>query len=143
MKIFLGGTCPSDKEDFDYRKNLMKDLEIFGIEYFNPVVDDWTDDSWKEEQRQKDDICDVHLYLITPNFKGFYSFAEVLDSTWAYKGKKKCVYGFLPTISGDKKFTEGQIKSLNAIGKLMETRGGTYMRDLKSVSDVGTYLSML
>ena len=35
-KVFLGGTC----NDSLWREELIKKLEI---DYFNPVVDDWTE----------------------------------------------------------------------------------------------------
>lgn len=37
-RVFLGGTC----NDSTWRDNLIQQLEI---DYFNPVVPDWTEDA--------------------------------------------------------------------------------------------------
>ena len=68
-KVFLGGTC----NESTWRDKLIKMLEI---DYFNPVVDDWTEECYQEELRQRK-ICDYCLYVITPRMKGVYSIAEV------------------------------------------------------------------
>ena len=43
-KVFLGGTC----NESTWRDKLIKMLEI---DYFNPVVDDWTEECYQEELR--------------------------------------------------------------------------------------------
>ena len=68
-KVFLGGTC----NESTWRDELIKKLKI---DYFNPVVDDWTEECYKEELRQRE-ICDYCLYVITPKMTGVYSIAEV------------------------------------------------------------------
>ena len=40
MRVFLGGTCANTT----WRNELIPLLEKMGIDYFNPVVDDWTED---------------------------------------------------------------------------------------------------
>ena len=57
MKVFLGGTCAESK----WRDNIIPQLKC---EYFNPVVDDWTPECQKIEEREKR-ICEYHLYVIT------------------------------------------------------------------------------
>lgn len=52
IKVFLGGTC----NDSNWRDVIMPMLLKRGIEYFNPVVDDWNDECQAEEERQKK-IC--------------------------------------------------------------------------------------
>ena len=42
MKVFLGGTC----NESTWRDDLIKALKI---NYFNPVVEDWTPDCQQEE----------------------------------------------------------------------------------------------
>ena len=54
MKVFLGGTCAESK----WRDNIIPQLKC---EYFNPVVDDWTPECQKIEEREKR-ICEYHLY---------------------------------------------------------------------------------
>jgi hypothetical protein len=73
MKVFLGGTCNESK----WRDELIKKLEI---EYFNPVVDDWTPECMAEEIKQRK-ICDYVLYTITPKMTGAYGIAEAVDDS--------------------------------------------------------------
>lgn len=109
MKIFLGGTCPQSKEDFDYRNILIPFLEKQNIDYFNPVVEEWTEECVEIEEQEKE-ICDVHLYIITYNMKGVYSVAEAFDSH--IKGKKSIL------IVINEGFDKAQLKSLNATTEL-------------------------
>lgn len=78
-KVFLGGTCG----DSTWRDEL--EPQITGIDYFNPVVEDWDTDAQKEEDRQKG-ICNIHLYGLTREQSGAYSFFEIAYSL--YNGKK-------------------------------------------------------
>lgn len=112
MKIFLGGTC---SKGFDYRTILIPLLEDFNIDYFNPVVEDWTPDCIAEEERQKE-ICDIHLYVITSNMKGVYSIAETFASH--IRGKRSIL------VVIEDGFDESQMKSLNATGQLFVECGG-------------------
>jgi len=73
LKVFLGGTCNNS----NWRNILIQDLKI---EYFDPVVDDWTFEFQKEELKQRE-LCDVCLYVITPKMTGVYSIAEVVDDS--------------------------------------------------------------
>lgn len=120
MKIFLGGTCPSSIEDFNYRTLLIPFLEKNNIDYFNPVVEDWTEDCIQIEEQEKN-ICDVHLYVIAPNMKGVYSIAECFGSI--IKNKKRSILVFIDRIQ-DKPFEKNQLKSLVATGKLLSECGG-------------------
>lgn len=109
MKIFLGGTCNGD----DWRKDyIIPILEKNNIDYFNPLVDDWTPECIEEENRQKEE-CDIHLYIITSNMTGVYSIAEVFDSLYAYN--KPVIF----LIQRDD-FDSGQIKSLSATIEIAE-----------------------
>ena len=56
-KIFLGGTCAEST----WRDELIKLLEI---DFFNPVVPDWTPECQAEELKQRES-CDYVLYVIT------------------------------------------------------------------------------
>ena len=44
-KVFLGGTC----NESTWRNELIPLLENAGVEYFNPVVDNWTPECQEEE----------------------------------------------------------------------------------------------
>lgn len=73
MKVFLGGTCNGST----WREEL---IPLLGIDYFNPVVEDWTEECMAEERRQREE-CDYCLYVITPRMAGVYSVAEVVDDS--------------------------------------------------------------
>ena len=79
MRIFLGGTCA----DTTWRDDFIKEIEsIVGIEYFNPVVKDWTPECQAIEEDEKNNKCDTHLYVITKEMMGTYSIAEIINSAW-------------------------------------------------------------
>ena len=117
MKVFLGGTCAGtnwrDKliEKFDDSNNF--------INYFNPVVKNWTFEDKMNEYKEKD-ICDIHLYVITSKMKGVFSIAEAVDSAWRYD--KYCIFCVI-----SEGFSGSELMSLNAVGELIEKRGGNWM----------------
>ena len=84
-KVFLGGTC----NESTWRNDLIKLLKI---DYFNPVVDDWNEEAYQEELRQRE-ICDFCLYVITPKMTGVYSIAEVVDDS--NKRPEKTIFCYL------------------------------------------------
>jgi hypothetical protein len=123
-KVFLGGTCNNSS----WRDKLIKKLEI---EYFNPVVDDWTEDDYKEELRQRK-ICDYVLYVITPKMTGVYSIAEVIDDS--NKQSDKTIFCYL-TEDEKEKFDKSQIKSLEAVAKMVIKNKANSFKSLNEVSD--------
>lgn len=138
-KVFLGGwgTC----NESQWRDIL---IPLLKIDYFNPVVEDWTEECMAEERRQRKE-CDFCLYVITPLMTGVYSIAEVIDDS--NKRPNKTVFCFVNTDFTDaineygvlrKTFDYGQIKSLDQVGKMVERNGGKYFR---SLIDVANYLN--
>ena len=123
MKVFLGGTC----NESTWRNRLILMLEV---EYFNPVVSDWTPDCMKEELRQRE-LCDFCLYVVTPKMTGVYSIAEVVDDS--NKRPSKTVFVRLRD-DGDRRFDEGQWKSLGAVAQMVERNGVAVFSDLKSAA---------
>lgn len=114
FKVFLGGTCNGT----DWRDKIIPKLDI---DYFNPVVDDWTPDCQLREEIEKE-ICNIHLYLITPAMKGVYSIAEIVDSVYKNKdGNKYCVVGFLDR---PEEWGLSQWKSLDATLNLIKRVAG-------------------
>lgn len=109
-KIFLGGTC----NNTTWRNEIEKCVKV---NMFNPVVDDWTEEAQKEEENEKENKCNVHLYVITYKMTGVFSIAEVIDSV--HNKNKKTIFHVIP-----KGFDEFQVKSLNAVAKLVKLRGG-------------------
>ena len=118
-KVFLGGTCNNST----WRDEL---ILLLKMDYFNPVVEDWTPKCQEEEYRQKE-LCNIHLYVITKEMTGVFSIAEVVDSV---HNKNKIT--ILQVNS--KGFDKGQIKSLKAVLDLVAKRGGTTI-----ISNSGTY----
>lgn len=113
MKVFLGGTCNGSK----WRDLLIKDLKI---DYFNPVVENWTPECQSEEIRQRE-TCDIVLYVITPRMTGVYSIAEVVDDS--NKRPEKTVFCILKNDFPQKTFDEIQWKSLNAVAEMVKSNG--------------------
>jgi hypothetical protein len=111
-KVFLGGTC----NESNWRSDLIEKLKL---DYFNPVVDDWTPECQVEELRQRQ-TCDICLYVITPKMTGVYSIAEVVDDS--NKRPTKTVLRILDT-DGGKSFPESQKRSLKAVAKLVKSNG--------------------
>ena len=64
-KVFLGGTC----NESTWRDELISQLKI---NFFNPVVENWTDAAYEEELHQRN-VCDYCLYVITPKMHSVYS----------------------------------------------------------------------
>lgn len=114
FQLFLGGTCNST----NWREELIPLLD-HRIEYFNPVVDDWTENRYTMEL-----MCRKHadcvLYVITPQMKGIYSIAEVVDD--ANKRPAKTVLCVLYENAG-MSFDEDQRKSLQALEKMVALNG--------------------
>jgi len=124
-KVFLGGTCNNS----NWRNELIKYLKI---DYFNPVVEDWTEENQKEELRQRD-ICDYLLYVITPKMKGVYSIAELIDDS--NKHPKKTIFCYI-TKDEDEEFNKAQIKSLEAVGNMVINNNASFVHSLKEVADI-------
>ena len=122
-KVFLGGTCANST----WRNVLIPQLKI---DYFNPVVDNWTPECQLEEIEQREN-CDFCLYVITPRVQGFYSFAEVADDS--NKLPDKTIFCYL-AVDGESVFDEKQLKSLHAIGKMVQDNGGQWFMTLDRVA---------
>lgn len=122
-KVFLGGTC----NDSIWRELLIPMLKI---DYYNPVVKDWTPECQIEEIKQRTE-CDYCLYVITPEMTGVYSIAEVVDDS--NKRPRKTIF-CVPTSSSAGSFTKAQLKSLDAVGQLVLKNGGKYFHELTAVA---------
>ena len=126
-KVFLGGTCNNST----WRDSLTPRLTI---DVFNPVVSDWNEEAYQQELHERE-MCDYCLYIITPLMTGAYSIAEVVDDS--NKRPEKTVFCFLET-DDIFCFTDGQIKSLKNVGKMVEGNGAKWC---KSIDDVVKYLN--
>lgn len=138
-KVFLGGTCNGS----NWRDRLIPMLDI---DYFNPVVDNWTEECYQEELKQREE-CDYCLYTITSKMKGVYSIAEVVDDS--NKRPEKTIFCLLTDAEVELKdseeknevylsvlsFDRGELISLDRVGQMVERNGGKYLRSLESVAE--------
>ena len=121
-RIFLGGTCNNST----WREEL---IPLLTIDYFNPVVKDWTPECQDEEIRQRE-TCDYVLYVITPLMTGVYSIAEVVDDS--NKRPTKTIFCF---IEDGGEFTKHQKKSLEATAIMVALNGAKFCTTLQEVAD--------
>lgn len=125
-KVFLGGTCNNSQ----WRDKMEQYLTGDGLDYFNPVVDDWDEEAQANELRERDE-CDFCLYVITPLMLGVYSVAEVVDDS--NKRPEKTVFVMLRS-DEDEYFGDSQWKSLNAVADLVDRNGGAVFESLRAAS---------
>lgn len=122
MKVFLGGTING---------SLWRD-EVIGkitMDYFNPVVDEWSEQDVLNEEREKE-ICDWLLFVITPLMAGVYSIAEAVDAS--NKCPEKTIFCVLDE-DGGSTWSECQVKSLNQVKKMIRGNGAVVLDDLDDV----------
>ena len=123
-KVFLGGTC----NESTWREEIIPMLKI---DYFNPVVEDWTEECMEIERYERA-TCDFCLYTITPQMKGVYSIAEVVDDS--NKRPERTVLVLLR--DWDKKcFDTGEWKSLSQVADLVRNNGGKVFLSLTAAAD--------
>ena len=115
--VFLGGTCNDDM----WRDVVMDGLAERNVPYFNPVVDDWNEEAQKKEDEIKNKPDTIQLFVITSKMTGVFSIAEVVAA--AYTDDQRTVFGVCR-----EGFTESQLKSLDAVLKLVGDRGAITAR---------------
>ena len=124
MLVFLGGTCNNSL----WREKLIPKLRV---PYFNPAVKDWTEECQEEEIKQREK-SDFGVYVITPLMIGVYSIADIIDDV--HKKPGKVIFCFLTTDNG-KVFSIAQIKSLVAVGNMVQNSGSMYKDNLDQIAD--------
>lgn len=67
-------------------------LEEINFDYFNPVVEYWTTECQVTEIYEKENKCNVHLYVITNKMKGVFSIEEVIESVLNKDKKNNLLY---------------------------------------------------
>ena len=115
-KWFLGGTCA----ETTWRDELMPLLETDEIDYFNPVVEDWTPECQAIEEEEKNSKCNVHLYVITPEMQGVYSIAEIIHSAHLANTYGTSVDKVIFAVLDDPRWDKKQSKSLDATMKMVD-----------------------
>lgn len=134
-RIFLGGTCAETTWRDELINYFKKDYKV---EYFNPVVKDWTPACQEIEEDEKNHKCNVHLYVITPEMQGVYSIAEIINSCWQAQLYGTTVEKVALYILGD--WTPAQRKSFTATMKLCrniapERFVGDFVKDTYDIID--------
>ena len=119
IKVFLGGTANKSQ----WRDYIIPKLKV---DLYNPIVGDWNEEAYKQELYEREH-CDFCVYVITPKMTGVYSIAEVIDDS--NKRPEKTIFCVL-TKDSDDSFSSAQKKSLEAVGKMVETNGGKWFRSL-------------
>jgi len=109
---------------------MMIHLHEEGVEWFNPVVPDWTEACMEREIKERE-TCDFVLYVITPKMTVFYSIAEVVDDS--NKRPDKTIFVILRD-DGDSHFSEEQWKSLGAVAMMVARNGGKIFDNLKAAA---------
>jgi hypothetical protein len=113
---FLGGTCAGTQ----WRNNLIPYLKRNNIDFFNPVVDDWTPECQAIEEDEKNNKCDVHLYVLTPEMQGTYSIAEIVHSAHLANMYGTSVSKVIVAVMYPDRWEKHQIKSFDAMFKLVK-----------------------
>ena len=81
--VNLGGTCGNS----NWRELLINMLNP-NIKYYNPVIKNWKyTESIKAEKQKRIQICDILLYVITPEQKGFSAIASAVDYSNKFPNK--------------------------------------------------------
>ena len=124
-KVYLGGTY----NESEWRNQLIPMLKI---NWFDPVVDDWTPECQAEKIRQRNE-CDFLLYVITPRMTDVYSIAElVYDSC---RNPTRTLFCILPEDLGVAEFKKGQLQSLFMVAKMVRQCGAKVFDNLQVVAD--------
>lgn len=124
MRIFLGGTC----NESDWREKL---IPLLKKDYFNPVVDDWTEACVEIENDEKYKKCKCLVFVITSMMTGVYSIAEMVES--CFLKNKITVYNIIPD-----GFSDGQLRSLKAVEKILIRNGalGFIGNDIERLANI-------
>ena len=127
-RVYLGGTWSGNWNANHWRKHF---IPMLNIDYFDPIVRNWTPECMAEEVRQRES-CDFCLCVLTPMMTGHYATAEVTDDSNKRPGKTILVV--LREDEG-KSFTDSQWKSFNALRKLIELNGAAVFESLEDVAE--------
>ena len=112
-EVFLGGTC----NESTWRDQMKGFLDDVGLDYFDPVVEDWDEKAQARELEERR-VCDFCLYTITPKKSGDYAIAEAVDDS--NKRPEKTVLVLLRD-DGVSHFDHGQWRSLMAVARMVRS----------------------
>jgi len=128
MKVFLGGSCNPTTWRTDIAIPLLKKA---GVSYFNPQVENWTQECVEIEAREKAD-ADVLLYVIDGETRAI---ASMLEATEAIVSKRATVLVIIgvpfDAIIGGYSISNTEVKDLN--------RARIYLTDIAKRNGVKVY----
>ena len=129
-KVYLGGTWNGAL----WRKDIIRMLDTRKVGYFDPIVKVWNEEAQKAEIKARETYEWV-LYWITPEIKGVYSIAEAVDDS--NKRPNNVLFGFEVVSCTDPwlKLDIELVKSLTAVGRMIECNGGRWFRQLFEVAE--------
>lgn len=123
-KVFLGGTTANGGK---WRDSLIPKLKI---EYYNPVVPNWTEEDYQKELSIRKNPSYILLYAITPDSPSVYSIAEVVEDS--NKNPERTVFYFdelsYPLHSHE-------LKALQKVGKMVRDNGAFWAHTEKQLLD--------
>lgn len=119
---FLGGTC----NESTWREELIALLSN-KVDFFNPVVDDWTPACQAREDKAREDAKYV-LFVITSRMTGVFSIAEVVDCS--NKRPDSTLFCVIPD-----GFNKGQAKSLQAVSNMVRRNGAKVFDSIEEIAD--------
>lgn len=128
--VFLGGTTGGP----DWREAVLK-LGL-DMDYFNPKVEVWTDQSKELEDIAKKNAT-LQLYVITPWAEGHYSIAELTEAS--VNNPAAAIVCYLDELDG-KTWTEHQRASNQAVIELVRKYGVKVATTLKEVVEHINYV---
>lgn len=120
--VFLGGTCAGST----WREEL---IPLLKINHFNPVVEDW-DKAARERELEERATTDFCLYYLTPEMKGIYSIAEVVDDSCKRPWKTILYFPWDQEAWGRQMF-----QSLLALRALVVANGAKSFHDMKNLAN--------
>lgn len=128
-RVFLGGTC----NESTWRACI---IPLLAIEYFDPVVEDWTEECLAREIEERQN-CDFCLYTITPKMIGVYTIAEVVDDS--NKRPSKTILVTLQNSIDGLEFSTTQWKHLGRVAEMVKSNGGQVFDNLE---DAAQYMNL-
>lgn len=118
---FLGGTCNGST----WREDLISKLDK-KVEFFNPVVPDWTPECQTREDKAREESRYV-LFVITSQMTGVFSIAEAVDCS--NKRPESTLFVYLPD-----GFDKVQIKSLETTARMISRNGAKVFSSLEELA---------
>lgn len=106
-------------------------IPLLKVKYFNPVVEEWTEQAQAQEELIKRTASGI-AFVITPKQKGFFSFVELTDI--ALTSPERLFVTVLDEDDGEK-WAEDAKKSIDAVVGYLEGRGATVHRSLEALAE--------